>query len=402
MNNSRTTFLLIALFGALISVPENLATQLHAQETKTYGPYSLKEWQHVVKSTDFTTLGQPAIVDGLIEIVVDEKAPWASRRQAAKPLGRIGQPAAKAVPILKEILLNPGDDAVSTRLWVLSALSLFKTVARDVTPEVSELVLDSQQPHLIRVNAMETLGRVGKESELSLSTFSTLLQSHATQEDNSQNELRLAAADAVWILGPSAAPLLPLLIENARDEWSAIRIASLTSIGEIGPPAAIAIPPLVDTLLFDDSDAVREVAADSLGKIGSPAIPVLAKLQTDPELQVRLYVVRAISQMASQTGVSKLLRIALQDEADAVKIEAAQEVLNREPDHALAQTILLDALDNQDRRVRLNAYNAIYEQLPKSETLQIELSFFAVSDSATKIEREAAIKLLKKFQFDQE
>lgn len=402
MNYPRTKFLLIAFLGALISFSGIRSIKIYAQETKTYGTYTLKEWQHIVKSTDFKTLGQPVIVDGLIEIVSDDKAPWASRRQAAKTLGRIGQPAAKAVPLLKGILLNPGEDEVSTRLWVLSALSLFKTVARDVTPEVSEIILDPHQPHLVRVNAMETLGRVGKENELSLSTFSTILRSPSAQENDVHYELRLAAADAVWILGPSAAPLLPLLIENARDDWSAIRIASLTSIGEIGPPAAIAIPLLVDTLLFDESEAVKEVAADSLGKIGSPAVPVLAKLQADPEVQVRLNVVRAISQMAAQTDVSNLLNKALQDESDLVVIDAAKEILNRETDHAIAQKVLLDALDNQDRRVRLNAYNAIYEQLPKAEGLQRKLSLLAESQSASKIERASATKLLKKFQFDQE
>lgn len=372
----------------------------YADQDQRYCGFSLPEWHQIMKSIDFKTLGRPETVQCLTLIVSDEKAPWASRRMAAKTLGRIGEPAADAVPVLKKLLRSPGEEPTQTRLWVLGALALFKTTASEVVPDVSQLILDESLPLLVRINALETLGRVGQQSELALSTFGEILSSDDDQRF--PDELRLAAAEAVWILGPSATPLLPLLIQSARDEWSPIRLAAIVTIGEIGPQAEIAVPTLIDTLLFDEAGEVKEVAADSLGRLGPSALKPLAQLQNDPDLEVRLLVIRALSQANSNQTVTEMLLKGLRDSATSVKIAAARELIQRDPDQKDAHVVLLTALGSNERRNRLDAYNTLSAALERSDLLLKKISELTADPATTSEQHSMANKLLKKWKFDQE
>ena len=376
------------------------ASHLTADEAVRYGEYTLAEWRQVIKATDFQTLGQPRYVDGLIEIISDESAPWSSRRQAAETLGRIGTPAKKAVPVLKKLLEQPGEDALSTRLWVLKSLSLFGTVAGDVSKDVSGLILDDKQPHLVRVNSMETLGRIGKNGNVAVPTFVAILQKKTTRIGSPMNELRVAAAEALWILGPASASALPVLIETAQADWSPLRLASIVTIGEIGPRAEIAIPMLVDTLFFDDAGEVKEVAADALGKIGNSSLPVLKQLQHDRDEEVRRYVVRAVSRMRKSPVAVELLRRALQDRSPLVQIAAADNLLRWETENQQAQEVLLKLLRSRHRHARLFAYKAVYRHLSQSKSLLAQLKKIAHEKQGHEAAKASARKLLRKYKFD--
>lgn len=376
------------------------SSHLQADEAARYGEYTLAEWRQIIKATDFHTLGQARYVDGLIEIISDKNAPWASRRQAAETLGRIGGKAKEAVPVLKKLLAHPGEDVLSTRLWVLKSLSLFGTVAADVSEDVSELILDNEQPHLLRVNSMEALGRIGKNGNVALPTFLSILQMRPSEAGSQIDELRTSAAEALWILGPTSASALPVLIETARADWSPLRLASIVTIGEIGPRAEIAIPMLVDTLFFDDAGEVKEVAADALGKIGSSSHPVLGKLQHDRDEEVRRLVVRAVSQMKNSPKTRKLLINALQDNSLLVQIAAAENLLSRDSQERRAQDVLLGHLGSNQRRARFEAYQAVYRHLSRSKFLRLELQQLTENEKENKAARANAKKLLKKYQFD--
>ncbi len=378
-----------------------VATVVVAEEEKKYGELTLDEWSQLVKSSDFKTLGQPVYVNGLTSIVEDEEAPWASRRQAAETLGRIGQDAESAIPLLEELLKNPGDQPVDTRLWVLKSLSLYGTVASDLDEQIRDIILNEEFPHLIRVNAMETLGRVGKNGNVALPTYLKILQEGSKQERAGQNELRVAAVEALWILGPAAAPALSALVDAAREDRVPMRLAAITSIGQVGPRGEIAIPTLVDAILFDEAGEVREAAADALGKIGIDSVRALQHLQKDHDESVRQYVIRSIKQMKMSDEVSQLLDAALQDSSEIIQTEAAAEILRRDVTHQAAQQILLDHLGAVDRRVRLNAYQALDEHLEKSLELQQEVLRIANDIDVPPLERSSAKKLLRKLTFDQ-
>lgn len=384
------------LFVVLSSGPLGTAT---ADEPRRYGGYVLSEWREIIKSNDFRTLGEPGYVAGLIQIVADVEAPWASRRQAAETLGRIGLPASQAVPLLHSLLISPGEEELSTRLWVLKSLALFGEVAVETTDDVSRLALDAAQPHLVRLSALGTLGRVGKNRTTTLSTFSELLRKKGANNSSLPDELRLGAAEAIWLLGPAAAVLLPDLMDAAVDEWAPLRLATIVTIGEIGSRAEIAIPLLVDTILFDESGEVQEVAADALGKVGDASLLALERLLSDPEIEVRRLVIRALRQMRESPEVHRLLVAALQDDSGLVRVASADELLNRDLENRSAHLELLTSLGSQDRRTSLNAYLAINRHFLKSHELIKRLKSLFNDPDANEIQRRAAKKLILKHTF---
>lgn len=385
--------------ASLVFMLSIFATGHAAENDRRYGPYTLAEWRNVIKNIDYSTLGEPSNVQGLIEIVADETVGWASRRQAAETLGRIGKPAASAIPTLKTLLSEPGEDAVTTRLWVLKSLSLFGDVAQDLDHDVSRIILDDSLPHLARLNAMETLGRIGKNGTVALATFSTIINEQPIKIDGKPNELRLGAVEAVWILGQAGVPLLPALMNTAQEEWSPMRLATMVTIGQMGPRAEIAIPLLVDTVLFDEAGEVQEVAADALGKIGPSAFPVLTQMLEDREERVRRYAVRALTQAGPFPQVNELLLGALQDQSELVQVDAADELLARDSQSVPAQRVLLSHLGSGQRRVALDAYTSIFRHVSSSESLDDFLRQLASDKDIEVQKRSAARKLLMKKAF---
>lgn len=379
-----------------------------AQETASplYGGRTLSQWQEVIKSTDFRTLGQPEYVHGLLEIVRDSNAPWGYRRFAAETLGRIGSDAQVAVPVLHEILRSPPGDAVSTRLWVLKALSLFREVAAETREDVGRIVLDPEQPLLVRVNAMETLARVGKNHEETLPTLLKVLRLEPSPNSPLDVEvirnLRVAAAEALWILGPSAAAAIPDLIKAARDDWTPLRLSACVTLGQIGPRAEIAVPTLVDILLFDEAGEVQEAAADALGNIGSPALPALAHLIQDREKRVRLLALRALALQREDQRPIEIAQTALNDDSPRIRHAAADFIVQRRPDHDAAQHVLLNLLASSERRARLEAYRTLESLLPKAQRLASQLAAFVETPGSHPEAVRYARKLLKKREFDSE
>ena len=131
-------------------------------EHSTYDGLTLVEWRDRIKQIRFDTPSAADAVPGLIEIARDRDVPWYTRRQAALTLGRIGEPAQQAVPVLVELLEESVDDSgASTQLWSIKALALFGPVAREATAAFIELLESETQPHLARLSTLEALGRIG-------------------------------------------------------------------------------------------------------------------------------------------------------------------------------------------------------------------------------------------------
>jgi HEAT repeat protein len=97
--------------------------------------------------------------------------------------------------------------------------------------------------------------------------------------------VRLAAADALSLIGPTPTDL-PALLVVLKDP--AGREPAARAIGRLGPAAREAVPRLAE-LLGDNDTRVRVAAADALGQIGSPgalpAIPKLREALKDPAVE---------------------------------------------------------------------------------------------------------------------
>ena len=345
-------------------------------DTKLYSGKSLEEWQSLIKDSTSLELSAPRTITGLTSIVADVDAPWFARRQAALTLGRVGRPAASAVPVVHRILA--GTDDVETQLWTLKSLTYFQTVAAEATEDVALIVLDDSAPHLVRVAAMETLAQTGPDQPLTLRTLIQMLQ---VQGDSSQsrNELRMAAAEALWLLGPSAAPALSDLIRAAQDRWPLVRLAAVQTIGQIGPQAELAVPTLVDIVLFDDAGEVQEAAADALASLDERGRLALVQLLSDPEIEIRRLAIRGLAILKTAEAASAL-ETALQDDAPVIRVLAAAELLTRQPADAFVE-VLLDGLCSTDREVRIESYRALLQDISLLEPFRSRLQ--QIRDEAT-------------------
>lgn len=363
-------------------------------EDRTYGQYTLDEWHQVVKVADVVTLANPIHVDGLIAIIKDEAAPQPSRRLAAQTLGRIGEPAGEAVSVLAHYLTSPGVDEVETRLWALKGLALFGNVGRHASDEVKRFATDRGQPYLVRVSAMDTLGRIGGDDPTTVPTFLRIIAEPEVADEDRQ--LRMHAVEALWYLGPSAAPALPVLIRVAGDDWPLMRLAALTTIGEIGPRAEIALSRLVDTILFDDAGEVREAAADALGKIGSGAVPAISQLLEDSELEVGKMAIRACRQFSTNQQVQRLLETELAEDRGILRVLAADALLNIDPQHRKAMFVLLKDLSAEDREIRRRASEFLLRLVMRPGPAR-ENFVMALNDESLAVEaRQAGQRILER------
>src|SRR5207302_8659418 len=92
------------------------------------------------------------------------------------------------------------------------------------------------------------------------------------------DEVRLAAVDALGEIGPGASDAVPLLIETCRDPNSFLRRGAATALGDIGPDAKSAAA--LGELLKDKELDVRQAAAEALQRFGPDAKPATEPLLT--------------------------------------------------------------------------------------------------------------------------
>ncbi|HEY3789962.1 MAG TPA: HEAT repeat domain-containing protein [Urbifossiella sp.] len=89
--------------------------------------------------------------------------------------------------------------------------------------------------------------------------------------------VRVAAAEALMLVGPTAADV-PVLLKISKESTTGAAEAAARAFGQIGAGAKDAVPRLIEMLGNRDQD-VRTAAAEALGRIGSPgAAPAVPKL----------------------------------------------------------------------------------------------------------------------------
>lgn len=371
------------------------AAALFAAPPVHYGGRALPEWRALIKAEPLSELGRPEIIAGLIEIILADCAPWADRRNAALTLGRIGEPAREATPHLVSLLHADEADPQATRLWALRALALLGRTAETSVVPVARIVADDQAPLLERTCAMETLARCGPAQPLTVATLVAVLRSDrvAPQRDN-RNELRLAAAESLGLLGPAAAAAIPELIRAAQADWPLLRRAAAATLGSIGATAEIALPTLVDLILLDEANEVREAAADALSRIGRPAEATLARLLADPEAEVRLLAIRGWQSSDAIRSVGPL-RPLLNDDVSLVRVAAASAILMRDADETTALTLLVRELASDDRETRIAAYRTLQREQRRLTAVRAELLTLPQRSDLPAQTRSAALRLLK-------
>ena len=382
------------------SFPSPLSAQddSAAAPAPLYDGRTLAEWRDRIQNLDFD---DPAIGDdvpGLLAIVEDTQAPWFSRRQAAITLGRIGEPAAEAVPVLIRLLDERGETAdESTELWALKALARFGPVAESAAPMLVEILNDESEDEFPRIAAIETLGRIGPQRAEVLpaliGVIRLVLQSEV-EEHSPELQRAVAAVEMLELFGGNAASAVPVLIQAARSKSMLLRRSAAHTLGMIGPAADPAIPTLVDLLLFDESEEVRDLAARALGRIGSASEPPLVQLLSDQDIGVRVRAAQAFGEMtAVEPASQEALQSAAEGDDASVAVAALTALWKTTGQGELAIPGALRLIAHPDREVRVRAAELLESLGPAAAPALPELRDLA--DEGPPEARQAARRILR-------
>jgi HEAT repeat protein len=176
--------------------------------------------------------------------------------------------------------------------------------------------------------------------------------------------IRRTTLDFMENLGDSAVEVIPALIEALGDSDRFVRWAATRMIGELPPENAQTAVPGLARLLSDPDLNVRQAAAASLeamGKYAAPASNILANALLDGDTEIRTMVMGVLIRIPPQQAkVAVPQLIELLSHADPRLRKASAETLGRigppaQPAVAALRRLLGD--DNAD--VRTAASDAI-------------------------------------------
>jgi HEAT repeat protein/pectate lyase len=178
------------------------------------------------------------------------------RRMATEALGRAGEHAAHAVPVLVKLLHDAND--VNCQFGAAWALSQVGPTAKAAVPDLVAALgsVDGR----VYGQAAETLRGLGENAVPGLRNGLASSDPH----------VRLQAALTLRRIGPPARPACPDLVRCAADKNPAVRLGAARALGRIGTGSADAVTALTRRLT-DDAWQVRWAAAKSLGELGPEA-----------------------------------------------------------------------------------------------------------------------------------
>lgn len=235
-------------------------------------------------------IGDPSLVKPLLPLIGD--AEGAVRQAAAIALGEIGAPQA-AGPIL--VLLDDPDEPV--RIHAAEALS--KLHEPSGVPRLIGALHDECTE--VRVHAATALGLQGDQA--AIGPLASLM-------GDEHDTVRRAAISALMLLGGELSVVA--LCGALQDPVHTVRLRAAEGLGILGTP--LAVEHLIGAL-DDRHSVVRREACEGLARLADPAMlqPFYRKLRTEPSVDVRLSIVRALGQMGNPESIEPL-KEALNDE----------------------------------------------------------------------------------------
>jgi HEAT repeat protein len=173
--------------------------------------------ERIHASTALMTMREKAVPPLVRAIKGDHSS---ARIEMIVTLGWIGTAAAPAVPVLEDLLK---DDSAPTRVATASSILAIDCSKRASVLPVLIAALSSRSP--AAAMAAATIGGLGSKGTPAVPGLITLL---GAGEEN----LRIAAATALWKIGPAAKDAIPAL-EEARKEGGRFGEAAATALESI-------------------------------------------------------------------------------------------------------------------------------------------------------------------------
>jgi HEAT repeat protein len=352
----------------------------------------LAEWQSLIHRIELRDPSSRRFVPGLVAIMDDERVPWVTRRQAALTLGRLGPLAREAIPKVANHLTEtcPDDPEMSPQRWALSALSIYGREAKEVAPQLVTLLKDKQSSLITRLGCLEALSQIGSAAPEAIAALWDQLEIALNGDRSEANdELAVEAAQALGMVGPDAAPAVPVLMRAAQAENDNLRREAVRALGRMGISARDAQPLLCDLMASDESELVRDVAMSSLGQTGPTAWPLVAPLLAVEDAPTRERAVTAISGWGSLSqAVLPAVNSLLSDPEPRVRLAAAKSWRSLTQRHDRVWPILIELLVNADRHVRRGASQEL-QAIVKSRTVTDEELQFLDRDERPAVQKEA-------------
>lgn len=164
--------------------------------------------------------------------------------------------------------------------------------------------------------------------------------------------------------------VVPAIVPFVTDPLSGVRIASCQTLGQLKDPRAV---PALEKALYDQDDTIRLVAARSLGMIPGPdSLDVLVRVALQDENEaIRSHVVKVVAERHATDAVPKL-ESALQAESELVRANAAQ-ALGEVGDRSSVPS-LVRALDDPYYKVRCLSAHAIAKLAPDDASARAALA----------------------------
>ncbi len=364
------------------SMLSTLAPETLASERRIAGR-TLAEWGTIMQTRDHFDPARGDDVPGLMALVDDVSLPWYVRRNAALTLGRWGEPAAVAIPLLVRLLeerqpsTTQDDPEAITPLWALKGLALFGAVAAPAAPAVRAVALDSSASESVRLAAIDGLSRIGPAAPTVIPTLLEIL-SHAQHDVAMQHTLRRAAIEALGMQRAAAASATPALTQILDDTDPVLRREAAAALGMIGPAAGQSESGLWERFLSDEDPTVEDAAGKSLVQLGPQTLPTFLRVLDEGDTRLRA---RALSHLAGfgPAGRSALpTLLTLQADPDPTVRMAVAEALwgiSRQP--LPAATLAVELLGAEDRDVRRRAYRLLQSLGPQVVVIQRQLESLA-------------------------
>lgn len=383
-----------AVLGLLISC----SVSVHADE-KTYDGKTLSEWRQQIQRLDFTDPSRGKYVPGLMAIVADPEVPWYSRRQAALTLGRMGDAAEPAIPLLESLLSDEEPDgATCPQSWAAKALGLMGSLAAPTTEPLVKVLWSETAGDLARLSAVDALSRIGSAHPQAIPALIELLDRPAGQSDFQLT--RSAACEAIKFIGPAASPAIPRLLRLLESTDNTLRRLALEALGAIGPAADFAAPGVFDAMTLDEDPAVADAAEAALKRVGHALEPQLVQLlAVDDEVLKR----RSLRILGSWKPLSSMSQAAIEDIAfsatdGGTRLEALTILWPDPQRDARWHDSLMACLTDEDRDVRLRTLRLIAQPSPNATALAMRLE---QELQQTDAERELLIRALNALRPDE-
>ena len=115
--------------------------------------------------------------------------------------------------------------------------------------------------------------------------------------EHAETEVRLAAIDALGVLGSKAAPAAGVLVQRLTDHSAWVRVSAMETLAAVGPGA---VPALADAVENGKTPPLRVRSTIVLGSMGSDAkaaVSLLEKIAADESLPWRSWAASSLSKI---------------------------------------------------------------------------------------------------------